>query len=121
MGIVVFVGLFALFAMLQKPGLFKNYVACSPSTDYKEQTIFDYEEQFAKRWKTMPAGLFLSMGDLEIFNQYDHVEGMNRFFSQVESRNYEQLEMEKKVFPDEDHCTVIAPSFQAGLKWALKI
>ena len=115
-----FGGLFALFAMLQKPELFRNYVACSPSTDYKEQIIFEYEERYAKRRKTMPARLFLSMGDLEKFPEYDHVEGMNRFFSQVESRRYKQLEIEKKGFPGEDHCTVIAPSFQAGLKMALR-
>jgi hypothetical protein len=78
------------------------------------------EAQYAQRRSTLPAHLFMSVGALED-NREDSLAGMKRFASQMERREYKRLTLEKRVFPGEDHCTVISPSFQAGLKMALKI
>jgi hypothetical protein len=114
-------GLFAQFAMFQKPTLFKNFVACSPSTWHKDRVILDHEDLYASRRKSLPARLYITVGELEENPETGMVSGMYRLASQLESREYKRFFMEKRLFPDEDHCTVIAPSFQAGLKWALKI
>jgi predicted alpha/beta superfamily hydrolase len=117
-----FGGLFTLFAMLNKPEMFKNYIACSPSVPYKDNHIFEIEESFAARHrKTLPVNLFLSMGELEEHLEDPMVSGMYRFANRLESRGYQRFVIHKRLFPGEDHCTVIAPSFQAGLNLALKI
>jgi predicted alpha/beta superfamily hydrolase len=114
-------GLFPLFAMFQDPGQFTNYVACSPSIYWKGQVMLEIEKLFASEESALPARLFLSMGELEKEDEDDDsFEGMMRLFDQLESREYKQFEMVKKLFPDEDHCTVLASSFAAGLKWALR-
>jgi len=115
-----FGGLFTLYAMFQKPEIFRNYIACSPSVFYKDQCIFEFEEQYARRRKTLPASLFMSMGELEETPEFPNLSSMYRLSSQLESRKFKRFTLEKRFFPDEDHCTVIAPSLQAGLKLALR-
>lgn len=114
-------GLFTLFAMFQNPGQFRNYVACSPSVYWKGQVMLEIEKAFASEQSALPAKLFLSMGELEKNEDDDSsYAGMQRLFEQLERRGYEQFEVVQKIFPDEDHCTVIAPSLAAGLKFALR-
>jgi hypothetical protein len=45
---------------------------------------------------------------------------MFRFAAMLEKRQYQGLTLVKRIFADENHCEVIAPGFQAGLKWALE-
>ena len=47
------------------------------------------------------------------------VPGM-RLAAILQGRKYEGLTLVKYVFPDQNHCEVAAPGFQAGLKFALK-
>ncbi|MGW8318623.1 MAG: alpha/beta hydrolase [Candidatus Promineifilaceae bacterium] len=112
-------GLFTLYMMFHRPERYRNYIACSPSVGYKDQSIFGFEERYARRRKTLPVKLYMSAGELE-GGQEDSCEKMNRLAAQLESRNYGRFAFETQVFPGEDHCTVIAPSLQAGLKRALK-
>ena len=58
------------------------------------------------------------MGELE---NEDQDYGMERLFEQLESRGYEQFEVVKKIFPQEGHCSVVAPGLQAGLKFSLSV
>ena len=113
-------GLFTLFAMFQNAAQFRNYIAVSPALYWKEQIMLEYEAAFASKNRALPASLFLSMGELENDDDDDSFDGMLRLFDQLESRGYAQLEMEKKIFPDEDHCSAAAPGLQAGLKIALR-
>jgi hypothetical protein len=43
-----------------------------------------------------------------------------RFGAILESRKYKGLTLVKRIFTDENHCEVITPGFQAGLKMALE-
>lgn len=114
-------GLFTLYAMFQDPGRFKNYIASSPSMGWKEQIMLEVEKGFASENSVLPASLFLSMGELEKDYWEDSFDGMLRLFDQMESRGYEQFEIWKQIYADEDHCTVWALGLQAGLKSALRI
>jgi len=115
-------GLFTLYAMFQNPGQFENFVACSPSIYWKGQVMLEIEKDFARERSALPLKLFLSMGELEKLEDDGDGSfyGMQRLIEQIESRQYEQLKMAIRIFEDEDHCTVIAPSFAAGLKFALR-
>lgn len=113
-------GLFTIFALLDEPGLFSHYIVGSPSLPYGNKFMFKFEEQFAKQHKQLPANVYLSMGDLEEHTGYPALTEMLRFAVILESRNYEGLSLRKQIFADSNHCDVIAPSFQAGLKIALK-
>ena len=112
-------GLFALFALFQEPGLFQAYIASSPTIRFKDSVMFEYERRFAKRRMKLPAQVHLSIGELEEDAEIGGVSNLYRLVALLESRKYKGLSLVRRVFPGEDHCSVIAPAFQAGLKMAL--
>jgi predicted alpha/beta superfamily hydrolase len=114
-------GLFALYAMLWKPELFKHYVAGSPSLYWKDELVFEDERRYSRRRKTLPAYLCLTIGESEGRADDDPVTRMLRFSKQLESRRYGRFTQEKRIFAGEDHCTVAVLGFQAGLKFALEV
>lgn len=115
-----FGGLFTVFAMFQEPGLFRSYIAASPSLSSPKNHIFSLESDFAKKYKRLPAQLYLSAGELEESADETTLTDMYRFAALLESRKYKGFSLTKQVFPDNNHSEVTAPAFQAGLKLALK-
>jgi len=113
-------GLFTAYALLKSPILFKSYIISSPSLWYHNKYMFDYEENFSKHHKTLPANAFFSVGEMEEFVEDGMATNMLRFVTLMESRKYKGLNLVKKFFSGENHCEVIPPALQAGLKWALK-
>ena len=115
-----FGGLFAAYALLENPRLFTHYLICSPSFWYYDQYMLKREENFSKRHKRLPANVFLSVGEMEEHTGSDMASNTLRFTALLKSRNYIGLNVIQKIFNGENHCEVITPSYQAGLKWALK-
>lgn len=113
-------GLFAAFALLAEPGLFESYIIGSPSLSYGERCVFKQEEQFAQEQKQLDARVHLWVGEREETATDAMVSDTVRFGAILESRSYKGLMLVKQIFADENHCEVIAPGFQAGLKWALE-
>src|SRR4026208_2585481 len=56
-------GLFAILAMISKPGLFNSYVAVSPSLQWENGEALKRAEDFLKKQKEMKLTLFVSIGD----------------------------------------------------------
>lgn len=113
-------GLFAAYALFENPRLFTHYLICSPSLWFHDQYIFEREENYSKRHKQLHANVFLSTGEMEESAGRNMTTNPLRFTTLLTSRNYKGLNVIQKFFNGEGHCEVIAPSFQAGLKWALK-
>ena len=114
-------GLFSVFAMFQKPALFRSYIASSPSLNFADYAPFNLESEYAKKHQELPAQMYLSVGELEIDANTTDLTDMYRFAALLESRKYTGFSLTKQVFPDCNHCEVIAPALQAGLKMALRI
>jgi predicted alpha/beta superfamily hydrolase len=109
-----------VFAMLHEPKLFRNYVAGSPSFWIGDKSLFNLESTYAKSHKSLPAQLYMGLGEAEESPDFPMVTEMLRFAAQLESRNYKRLSLTKQVFLDYNHCEVVAPAFQAGLRLALR-
>lgn len=60
-----FGGLFALYALFEKPESFTRYIAASPSIFWEECRILDFEEHFSARTDTVANLLHLSAGEFE--------------------------------------------------------
>jgi hypothetical protein len=112
-------GLFAAFALFEEPGLFESYIVGSPG-GYVSCDVFKQEEQFAKRHKKLHAKVHLWVGGSEESINDPRESNMVRFGAILESRKYTGLSLVRQIFANENHCEVIAPGFQAGLKMALK-
>jgi uncharacterized protein len=115
-----FGGLFAAYALLREPELFDTYVINSPSLWYGDRFLFGQEERYAKDHKTLKARAYLSMGEYEEDVKHSMLSSMLRFVAMLESRSYEAFALTQQIFMGLNHCEVIAPGFQAGLKMALK-
>jgi predicted alpha/beta superfamily hydrolase len=105
-------GLFVLYALLSRPGLFNRYSAGSPSVDYDNRMIFRCEEDFASDHSSLPVKLFVSVGSLE----KDDKVHIGAFSSILAGRHYEGLEFTTLVLEDETHLSGMAPAFVKGVK-----
>ncbi len=113
-------GLFGLFAMFEAPDLFNTLIVGSPTLSYGNRFMFQREETFAKEHKQLPVRVYLYVGELEEDIHISTVTDTLRLGAILQGRKYEGFSLVKYIFPDQNHCEVAAPGFQAGLKFALK-
>jgi uncharacterized protein len=113
-------GLFGLFAMYEAPDLFHTLILGSPTLSYGNRYMLQREEAFAKTNKTLPARVYLFVGELEEDSRDTTMTDTLRLAATLQGRGYEGFALMKHVFADQNHCEVAAPGFQWGLKQALK-
>lgn len=113
-------GLFALFSMFQTPDLFNTLIVGSPTLPYANRFTFQQEEAFAREHKGLPVKIYLFVGELEESDEDRRVTDTLLLADTLQSRGYEGFSLVKRVFEDQNHCEVIAPGIQWGLKYALK-
>lgn len=116
-------GLFAVHALLARPGAFDGYVAVSPALWWERGRLFDVESALAERSTDLPARVFLAAGELE---ENPHVPGLaefrlignaRRMAERLSSRGYPSLEARFELFPGETHTSVVPVAFTHGLRW----
>ena len=113
-------GLFTAYALFTEPTLFDTFLICSPSLDMHDRLILKLEEQYAKRHKRLAAKVYLSIGELEENPRNTMVRDFVQLATMLESRKHKGLTLRRQIFLDLNHCEVVAPGFQAGIKFALK-
>jgi predicted alpha/beta superfamily hydrolase len=104
-------GLFALYVLFNQPETFKRYVASSPSLWWDKKVMFEYEREYASKHTELPAKLWLSAGSLEATIASD----LKRLVEILEQRKYRGLELESRVFEDEDHISVWGTAICRGI------
>jgi uncharacterized protein len=105
-------GLFAIHAMISKPGLFNSYIAVSPSLQWVDGEALGRAEEFLKKQKEMKVTLYVSIGDEPgaIGESFD-------YFKQVLSKtNIKGFEWQAERMADEDHGSVVLRSHYYGLR-----
>jgi len=107
-------GLFTLYAMYMRPGLFRRYIAISPAVN---PYLFSVDEAFAKENKSMNARLFLSYGGDEYAPFRDPII---EFQKQISARIYIGLELLNYRIEGERHSGVKSEGYSRGLRWVYK-
>ena len=107
-----FGGLFAVHAMVSKPGLFNSYVAVSPSLQWENQATLKRAEEFLKNQKQLNLTLFTSLGNEpgEIGDSFD------AFREVLAKTNIKGFAWQAERMDDEDHGSVVLRSHYAGLR-----
>lgn len=113
-------GLFALFSLFETPDLFSNLIIGSPTLSYGNYFMNQREADFAKEPKPIPATIYLFAGELEEGIDNKTLTDTMRLGATLKGRSYEGLALVQHIFLDQNHCEVVAPGFQWGLKHALK-
>lgn len=101
-----FGGLFSLFAMFERPGMFQRYFAGSPTIEYANRVLLEMEKTYSESHTDLPVRLFLSYGGLE----EPYMSGVNEMAAVLESRNYPNLKVWTGVFEGEGHLSASAAS-----------
>jgi predicted alpha/beta superfamily hydrolase len=105
-------GLFAIHALITKPGLFNSYVAVSPSLQWENGEAEKRAEDFLKNQKEMKVTLFTSIG-----NETGPIsENFDKFKAALSKTNIKGFEWQAERMTDEDHGTVVLRSHYFGLR-----
>jgi uncharacterized protein len=105
-------GLFAVHAMISKPGLFNSYVAVSPSLQWENSEELKRVENFLKNQKESKVTLFASIG-----NEPGAIgDDFDKFKALLEKSNIKGFEWQAERMGDEDHGSVVLRSHYFGLR-----
>lgn len=106
-------GLFAIHAMISKPGLFNSYVAVSPSLQWEKGETLKRAEDFLNNHKEMKnVTLFVSLGN----EQGGISENFDKFRELLSKTNIKGFEWQAERMSDEDHGSVVLRSHYFGLR-----
>jgi hypothetical protein len=105
-------GLFAIHAMISKPGLFNSFIAVSPALQWENSEALKRATDFLKKQKEMKVSLFVSIGNEPgaIGTDFD------RFKALLSQTNIKGFEWQAERMADEDHGSVVLRSHYFGLR-----
>jgi predicted alpha/beta superfamily hydrolase len=108
-------GLFTLYAMLARPGLFAAYVAPSPAAQWADDWLLGFEEEFHRGGQPLGARLFMTYSENE---PATIMGGIKRFDARLRERSYPGLAYEFRMVEGEGHSSTKAEGYNRGLRFA---
>jgi predicted alpha/beta superfamily hydrolase len=106
-------GLFATYALLTQPSLFKRYVIVSPSLWYSDGLAFQMEESGAANGQPSNVNVFLSVGALEDSRMSSDLRAL---YDRLKARNHPGLKLDIQIFDGERHDSVFPGAVSRGLR-----
>lgn len=113
-------GLFTVWTLLTRPGLFERYVSVSPSLWYDDGLVFRLDEAYAREHEALPGRAYLCVGSREGNAEIDMVGDFRKWVARLETRDYDGLEFESSVMDDETHNSIFPGCLSNGLRFVLK-
>ena len=122
-------GLFALYALLEQPEVFQQYLVISPSLWWKcgsgtpvcledpaapDGWVLRREEELFAAGSQLLGQLYLTVGDEET---PDMIEGPRRLAARLQLREYADLDWTFEMIPGEWHMSIPPSAISAGLRW----
>lgn len=104
-------GLTAVYALATRPGLFNAYIAASPVLHWDDNFPIKRTEEALKQNKDWNVVLFASIGD-----EPDYVKGFNAYQALLKRSNPKKFDYEFQVFKNDNHGSVVLPTYFAGLR-----
>ena len=110
-------GQFGLYVLLNKPESFDKYIISSPAA---YQPWLDMEERWHEKNNDLKAKVFLSAGEGEaahpIWSAAEIVSTVATMAERLTVRRYPSLELTVRIFPGEDHLTVMPIAYTRGIR-----
>ena len=105
-------GLFAVHAMITRPGLFNSYIAVSPSLQWENAEALKRVEDFLNKQKEMRVTLYTSLG-----NEPGAIrDSFDKFREILAKTNIKGFDWQAEKMTDEDHGSVVLRSHYFGLR-----
>ena len=110
-------GMFGLYVLFNHPESFAKYIISSPSL---YQPWLDMEERWHVNNKDLPVEVFISAGEAEMYHPHwsksQIVSTVALVSERLASRNYPSLTLHSRIFPNDDHLTVLPTAYTWGIE-----
>ena len=110
-------GLFTLYAMYEKPELFKRFISISPAVDWDDRYLFKLDDRYEEENDSFPVRLFLSQGGDE-YGRFR--QPIVEFQQKLAQRNYKDMVLLNYTIEGERHSGVKSEGYSRGLRWVFK-
>lgn len=105
-----FTGLFSLYLSLKDSTLFDKYYAISPSCWANYNELLKIEQDYSYHNTSLKADIKIYAGSLEILNKV--LSSSKNYYTQVKSRNYNNLKIEFEILENETHISIVDPALK---------
>lgn len=109
-------GLFTLYAMYTRPGLFQGYIAASPDVREGHDWLLGYEEAFARSGRPLPARLYVTTAEWEWPSFRAAIE---RYHERLLQRHYPGFSWKFRLVDGVRHAGTKAISYVRGMEYVL--
>jgi uncharacterized protein len=107
-------GLFAIYALENRPALFQRIIAASPSLDWDNRLLITAART---RLRDLPAPVRL---DLSVGDEHDNTDNTTVFAKLLDELKPPKLDYRFTLYHGENHNSVRLASFPAGLYWVYR-
>ena len=118
-----FGGLFGVYALIEEPGLFHDYVLTSPSLWFDNQVMFELEEKAAKAGRNLSGRVYFATGETETpangVTRNNMVGQQKAFAKRLRSRGYKGLEVRDEIVEEGTHLSTFPIGLTRALRWLL--
>ena len=108
-------GLFAMYAMFERPGLFQAYIAASPALWWRSYYIASREREYAGTHRSLPARVYLTFAGDETSAIR---ESTRSFAEQLRRSHYSDLALAVREIAGERHSGTKPDAYNRGLRFA---
>lgn len=110
-------GQFGLYVLFNHPESFAKYIISSPAA---YQPWLDMEENWHANNSDLPAEVFISAGETEMTHTFwatsQIVSTVALVSERLTLRSYPSLTLHSRIFPDDDHFTVLPTAYTRGIE-----
>lgn len=110
-------GVFALYALYQKPAYFQRFVAVNPAVSGNEATLMQLDGEHRAQSKSLPARVFISHGTVEYT---PFATPIQRFKQHLAKRKYQGLALHNQTLEGMGHTGGKGEAYSKGMLWVLK-
>lgn len=104
-------GLFAVYTLLNRPDIFKAYIAVSPSLWWDNQALAKQADQFVRDHKDLQTAIYMTMGN----EGGGMLGGAQKVMGSLASLH--QTGANFQHWPEESHGSVVMRSVYEGMEW----
>ncbi|MCE4553754.1 alpha/beta hydrolase [Roseateles cellulosilyticus] len=110
-------GLFTLYAMYARPGLFEGYIAASPAVVAGNDWLITQAKAFAEAGKPIKARLYVTGAEYE---WPGFLAGIKRYQALLPELKHPQLVFQNRIIDGERHAGTKAESYTRGMRYVFE-
>ncbi|NQU87124.1 MAG: hypothetical protein HQ541_15310 [Mariniphaga sp.] len=92
-------------------------MAISPATDWDDDWLFKYEEEFSKNNKELSVSLYMTGGEKEMPNNPAFVKSILRFDEALKKHNYKNFRYKFRLLDNAYHASSKPEGYNRGMQF----